>query len=50
MTWDYAIGQEVIRIERVNDDGVVSLVAEIPLACAYEAEAICNAHNQEHGQ
>ncbi len=50
MTWDYAVGQEWIRIEEVDGDEVLGLIAEIPRcfgSAEIVAEAICNAHNKE---
>lgn len=50
MTWDYATGQEYVRIEGVEWDDVICLIAEIPLtaSCAEKiAEMICIAHNAE---
>jgi len=47
MIWDFAIGQEVIRIEVVQDGEVIALITELPLSCDREAEDICNAHNRE---
>jgi len=44
--WDYALGQESIRIEEVVGDEVVSLVAELPIGQDEAAEALCNAHNK----
>jgi hypothetical protein len=49
MTWDYATGQEYVRIEAVSGSVVVDLIAEIPLILADAekiAEQICNAHNK----
>lgn len=48
MTWDFATGQEVVRIEAVENDEVLGLIVEIPLSCPnaeWIAETICNAHN-----
>ncbi len=50
MIWDYATGQEYVRIEAVKGDEVISLIAEIPLttSCAEKiAEMICLAHNSD---
>lgn len=45
MIWDYAIGQEYIRIESVINDEVIDLIVELPLHLEYEAETICRKHN-----
>lgn len=45
MTWDFAIGQDSVRIEEVKGNEVIRLIAELPLAFEAEAEALCNAHN-----
>ena len=45
LTWDYAIGQESIRIETVSGDEVLNLIAELPIGQDAAAIAICNAHN-----
>ena len=50
MTWDYATGQEYVRIEEVEGDEVGELIVEIPLSLQNAeriAETICNAHNSD---
>lgn len=50
MIWDYATGQEFVRIEAVQDSEVIALIVEIPLECPGAEELaidICNAHNLE---
>lgn len=50
MTWDYAVGQEFVKIEAVEGGEVVCLIVEIPYDSENAqsiAEAICNAHNRD---
>lgn len=46
-TWDFAVGQQSIRLEVVKDNEVMSLIAELPLGDSFEqiAECICHFHN-----
>lgn len=46
-TWDFAVGQQSIRLEVIKGDEVLSLIAELPLGEQFEqiAECICHFHN-----
>ena len=49
MIWDFATGQDYVRIEAVKGNKVIGLIAEIPLTCSEAekiAETICLAHNR----